>query len=377
MRRTLVALLASVVVGAVGVVPQAHAEGAGKYIVLLEDTVSSPDAVAAEHGNRYGAQVEFVYKYSINGYSAMIPDNRVASIRADERVRLVESDQPVSIAAQTVPSGITKIGAPLSSQLAGNGSGSVGNVRVYVIDTGVEMTHADLNVVNHVNFAGGPNKDCNGHGTHVAGTIAARDNTTHVVGVAPGAAVTGVKVLGCSGSGSTSGVIRGVDWVTANAQKPAIANMSLTGGASTTLDNAVLASAASGVFYALAAGNSGANACNSSPARVGGATNNGIATVAATDSADKEASFSNYGSCVDIWAPGVNVLSTYKGGGTATMSGTSMASPHVGGGAALYLSTNAAATPAAVESALRAAAQSTGTTSKSGAAITREYVASF
>ena len=140
-------------------------------------------------------------------------------------------------------------------------------MHVYVIDTGVDTAHADLNVVGHVNFAKGKNADCNGHGTHVAGTIAARDNASDVVGVAPGAPVTGVKVLGCNGSGSYSGVIKGIDWVTANAIKPAVANMSLGGSAPSAVDDAVRRSAASGVFYALAAGNSGADACTPSRPR--------------------------------------------------------------------------------------------------------------
>jgi len=172
-------------------------------------------------------------------------------------------------------------------------------------------------------------------------------------------------------------VIKGVDWVTANAKKPAVANMSLGGSVSTTLDNAVVRSANSGVFYALAAGNSGANACNSSPARAGAGTNNGIMTVAATDSADREASWSNYGQCVDIWAPGVSILSTRRGGGTTTMSGTSMASPHVAGGGALYLSKNPGMTSASVELALRNVATTTGNKSKDGRTIMRLYVGGF
>jgi subtilisin family serine protease len=172
-----------------------------------------------------------------------------------------------------------------------------------------------------------------------------------VVGVAPGAPLTGVKVLDCNGSGFTSEVIKGVDWVTANAIKPAIANMSLSGDANQTLDSAVMKSADSGVFYSLAAGNFGTNACNYSPGRAG--THDGVMTTAATDSKDLEASFSNYGQCVDIWAPGVNVLSTWLGGGTNTLSGTSMAAPHVGGSAALYLSSNPTSSAAAVEAVLK------------------------
>ena len=196
------------------------------------------------------------------------------------------------------------------------------------------------------------------------------------MGVAPGAPLTGVKVLGCNGSGSWSGVIKGIDWVTANAAKPAVANMSLGGGANQAVDDAVRRSAASGVFYALAAGNDGANACNSSPARAGAGTTNGIVTTAATDSFDREASWSNFGSCVDLWSPGVGILSTRRGGGTTTMSGTSMASPHSAGGGALYLSTHAAS-PADVEAALKSSATGTGTVSKDGRAIKRLYVGGF
>ena len=174
-------------------------------------------------------------------------------------------------------------------------------------------------------------------------------------------------------------LIKGVDWVTAHAQKPAIANMSvgLGGNASQALDDAVRNSAASGVFYSLAAGNKGTGTCSGSPARTGAGTNNGIATVAATDELDQETSWSNYGSCVDIWAPGARVLSTKMGGGTITMGGTSMAAPHVGGGAALYLSSHASASSSAVEAALKSAAVSPGTTSKDGRAILLENVGGF
>jgi serine protease len=211
----------------------------------------------------------------------------------------------------------------------------------------------------------------------VAGSVAAKDNASDVVGAAPGARLTGVKVLGCSGTGSNSGVLKGVDWVTANAVKPAIANMSLSGGLSQALDDAVRNSASSGVFYSLAAGNQGADACNHSPARAGAGTDNGVATVAATNSSDVEWSSSNYGRCVDVWAPGAGILSTRNGGGTATKSGTSMAAPHVGGGAALYLSRNTSASPTTVEGALTSSATTTTNSSKDGAAIVREYVGGF
>jgi subtilisin family serine protease len=203
----------------------------------------------------------------------------------------------------------------------------------------------------------------------VAGIVAAKDNTIGVVGVAPGAPLTGVKVLNCAGVGTVSGVIKGVDWVTTHAIKPAIANMSLGGGASNALDTAVKNSANSGVFYSIAAGNSGDDACNYSPARAG--THNGVMTTAATDQNEQDPSWSNFGSCVDIWAPGVGILSTKKGGGTTTMSGTSMAAPHVGGTGALYLSSHTAASAATVENQLKADAILTGTMSNDGQPIKR------
>jgi subtilisin family serine protease len=227
----------------------------------------------------------------------------------------------------------------------------------------------------------GRNRDCSGHGTHVAGTAAALDNRRDVVGAAPGAQLTGVKVLGCDGVGAISGVIEGVDWVTANAAKPAIATMSFTGGASDALDTAVKDSAASGVFYSLAAGNQGADACTYSPARAGAGTDNGIVTTAASDKTDAERSSSNYGACVDTWAPGKSILSTRMGGGKTTMSGTSMAAAHVGGGAALYLSNpyrpNFSASPSAVEGALTSGVARLATLSKDSRSILLEKVSGF
>jgi subtilisin family serine protease len=349
----------------------------GRYIVVLEEGVQDPTAMAQDHAQRHGAQVLHTYQHAIKGYAARIPEGRLDEVRADSRVDYVEADQTMYAEAQTLPWGINKIDADISSTKAGNGSGSVSNVNAYVIDTGI-YKHSDLYLVKHVNFRGdGKNYDCDGHGTHVAGTVAAKDNASAVVGAAPGAPLTGVKVLGCDGSGSYSGVIKGVDWVTANAKKPAIANMSLGGPVSRALDDAVKNSAASGIFYSIAAGNEGEDACKSSPARAGAGTDNGVATVAATNKRDAEPYWSNYGSCVDIWAPGAGALSTKKGGGTIKMSGTSHAAPHVGGGAALYLSKNTAASPATVEGALTSGATTTTNTSKDGATIVREYVGGF
>jgi subtilisin family serine protease len=326
---------------------------------------------------RHGFRANHVFSAALQGFSATLTARQIADLESDPAVEFVELDGQMNIVAQALPWGVQKVGADVSSVAAGNGTGAVSNVHAYIIDTGIDTSHADLNVVQHVNFAGGQNKDCNGHGTHVSGTVAARDNAQDVVGVAPGAPLHGVKVLGCAGTGSTSDVIKGIDWVTANAIHPAVANMSLGGTTSTAIDNAVRNSATSGVFYAVAAGNSGADACNSSPARVGAGTNNGVMTVAATDVNDAEASWSNYGSCVDIWGPGVNILSTKRGGGTTTMSGTSMASPHGAGSAAVFLSTNPNAEPADVEAALKAAAQMTGTQSKDLRAILRLYIGGY
>jgi subtilisin family serine protease len=335
---------------------------------------------------RHGFRADRAYSAAIRGFAARLSAQQIARLQGEAIVAAIEPDGEMTIVgqsgqghgqgkpgsggkkpggggggepAQVTPWGITRIGAA--------GKSSVSTVRAYVIDTGIDGAQSDLQVVQKVNFAGGTNNDCNGHGTHVAGTIAALDNTVNVVGVAAGAPLVAVKVLGCSGSGTTSGVIAGVDWVTANAVKPAVANMSLGGSVSSALDNAVKSSAASGVVYALAAGNSGANACNSSPARAG--TNDGVITTAATDSEDREASWSNYGSCVDIWAPGVSILSTKLGGGTTTLSGTSMASPHVAGTAARYLAGHTAAPAGSVENALKSDALVTTKSSKDGRTI--------
>jgi len=352
-----------------------------RYVVVLKGSASDPGRAAEGMARRYGLGVGFVYGHALDGFSAVIPDGRLGAVRADERVERMEPDKTYHATTQTLPWGINKIDADASSTKAGNGSGYVSNVNAYVIDSGI-YGHTDLDVARNLNLTGdGKNTDCYGHGTHLAGIIAAKDNAKAVVGVAPGAPLTGVKVLGCDGSGTLTTILKGVDWVTANAKKPAIANMSLSGPASQTLDDAVKKSASSGVFYSIAAGNDGANACNYSPARAGAGTNNGIATTAATDKYDREYSSndgsSNYGSCVDVWAPGVGILSTQKGGGTERMTGTSQAAAHVGGGGALYLSSHPKAGPSSVEGVLKQAAKRTTNKSKSGSSIVREYVGGF
>ena len=366
-----------------------------RYIVVLNDGVSDPGRAADAMARRYGLGVGLVYSNAIKGFSAVIPNGRVAEVQGASSVDYLERDGTAHATAQVLPWGIDRVDADESSTQAGNGSGTISNVNAYIIDTGIDAGNADLNVTQTVNFANGPSTDCNGHGTHVAGTVAAKDNTADVVGVAPGAPLTGVKVLGddasgCNKFGSTSVIIKGVDWVTANAATPAVANMSIGVPPSRALDDAVRNSAASGVFYSIAAGNAAESACNWSPARAGLAkrdTNgdgvvdyndsNGIITTAATDITDAEASFSNYGKCVDIWAPGVKVRSTLLGGGITNKSGTSMSAPHVAGGGALYLSANAGSTPTAIERALKAAAVNPGTKSKDGRAVLLENVGGF
>jgi subtilisin family serine protease len=325
----------------------------------------------------HGFRARHVFSHAIRGFSAQLTARQADALSMDPRVESVEADGIMEANVQALPWGINRIDADISpTARANNGTGSVTRVHVYVIDTGIDGTHPDLSVVGHVNFAGGVNTDCHGHGTHVAGTIAARDNVNYVVGVAPGAPLTGVKVLGCSGWGSTSNIIKGVDWVTAHAVRPAVANMSLSGDVSGSLDAAVRNSAQSGVFYALAAGNKGANACNYSPARAASGTN-GVMGVGATDSINRDPSWSNVGACVDIWAPGVGILSTRRGGGTTTMSGTSTASPHVAGTAALYLASHPGASASTVEAALKSNAISPATSANNGAPIRLVNAARF
>jgi aqualysin 1 len=325
-----------------------------------------------------GFRATHVYSAALRGFAARLTAQQIAALENHPLVAYIEPDGIMTTRAQQIPWGIDRVDADISSTKAGDGQGAITNVVVFIIDSGIDIGHADLNVVGHVKMLPFPNflnKDCNGHGTHVAGTAAAIDDTNNVVGVAPGAALVGIKVLSCTGSGSTSASIKGVDLVTANGYKPGVVNMSLGGAPSQALDDAVVNSVNAGFFYAVAAGNSGIDACNESPARLGPV--NGVMSVGATGIDEQEAGFSNYGNCVDIWAPGVDIPSTWPGGGTQTISGTSMASPHVAGAAALFLSSNPGATPAQIESAIKASAVHTNTQSKDGRAIIRLNVGGF
>jgi subtilisin family serine protease len=416
--RKVVGLLALGIIVAGSVSTARAQEGRIRVIVQLADSAiaedgrapeqaASPDARAWPYHDRRvigaiqalerrhgGVRAQGFYTHALRGFFATVTRAQAAALAADPAVKLVEQEQlvslpPISVAAQTIPWGITTIGADVSTQQSGDGAGTVSGVNVYVIDTGVDPTHPDLNVVNHVTFVGAPNADCHGHGTGVAGIIAAKDNGDYVVGVAPGAPVTGVKVMTCEGFSFPSFIIQGVDWVTANAVKPAVANMSLGSLITlTSLNDAVSRSAASGVFYAIAAGNgnpfTGAkmNACTVSPAGAGADPSgfpNGVMTVAATDMAEQEASFSNYGPCVDIWAPGVAITSTWlmSAGGLITASGTSFASPYTAGAAALVLAQYPTIPNWLLEWLLEYVADVPGSVSEDGAAIRRLTIRYF
>ncbi|GAA0381096.1 MULTISPECIES: S8 family peptidase [Micromonospora] len=331
----------------------------GSYLVVLRsDAVGTAGSSAARAAvpdrastlvKRYGGSVSDVFSAALTGFSAKMTAAQAARLAANPAVEYVEQDQKITLAAtQSNPTwGLDRIdqrNLPLSRSFTYPNTAT--NVRAYIIDTGIRTTHNDFGgrATWGTNTVDSNNTDCNGHGTHVAGTVG---GSTY--GVAKGVRLIAVKVLNCSGSGSTTGVVNGVNWVTANAVKPAVANMSLGGGASTTIDNAVANSIRAGISYAVAAGNSSANACNYSPARVSTAI-----TVGSTTNTDARSSFSNFGSCVHIFAPGTSITSDWHTSNTATntISGTSMASPHVAGAAALVLSANPSWTPAQVKTYL-------------------------
>jgi len=315
----------------------------GHYIVTLREG-TDPSAFTSGRG----IAATFHYNSAMNGFAAWVPPGLLGQLLEDPSVAMVEEDGVATINAETVPYGIVNVGANISSQLSGNGSGSVSGSTVFVIDTGVQV-HTDLNRVGHVNYAGGKNDDCHGHGTHVAGTIGARDQGLGVVGVAPGVAVYGVKVLGCNGSGAWSGIISGMDFVANSTAAGKVANMSIGGPKNTSVNAAAANLVSSNVAVAVAAGNDGDNTANHSPS-----SEPSVLTVAAHDSNNVNASWSNFGSGVDISAPGVSVYSTYKSGAYATMSGTSMASPHAAGAMALYRSNNPSASGSSTISATKA-----------------------
>ncbi len=325
----------------------------GRYIVVMkQQTARSTVTTARRSAVANGARVHFDYSTAIRGFAATLPDRALQALRSNPSVAYIEADRQVTASGDQTGAtwGLDRVdqrNLPLSSTYHYDRTGS--GVRAYIIDTGVLTSHSEFTGRTVAGYSaindGRGTTDCNGHGTHVAGTVGGTK-----YGVAKQVTIVPVRVLNCQGSGTDSGVIAGIDWVTSNhASGPAVANMSLGGGVSSALDAAVNNSIADGVVYAVAAGNENTNACNGSPSRVPAAL-----TVGSTTSTDARSSFSNYGSCLDLFAPGSSITSAWYTSATATntISGTSMATPHVAGVAALYLQANPSASPAAVSSAI-------------------------
>jgi len=354
---------AALIVAATVSATPAHASGsirnagtkdaiAGSYIIVLKDGVSTQSVSTL--ADRHDAKITHTYRAAVHGYSAKMSEADARATAADPSVAYVEQDAKVHTLGTQTPTpswGLDRIdqrNLPLDNSYTYPNTAS--NVTAYIIDTGIRTSHSDFGgrATWGTNTVGdGNNTDCNGHGTHVSGTVG---GTSY--GVAKGVHLVAVKVLDCNGSGSFSGVAAGIDWAASNhGSGPAVANMSLGGsGSNSTVETAVRNAIADGITFAIASGNSNSDACNFTPARVAEAI-----TVNASDNTDARASFSNYGTCTDIFAPGVNITSAWNTSDTATntISGTSMATPHVAGGAALYLGANPSASPATVQQALK------------------------
>ena len=336
-----------------------------RYIVVLEEKIVgsslAPQAVEAEAEYltyAYGGKPDRVYSNVLKGFAAEMSPEQARALSEDERVKFVEPDMEIFPAGSQSNAGwhldrVDQRSYPLNGKYdyAETGAG----VHVYVVDSGIRVSHADFGGRASVGFDavgdGQNGLDCTGHGTHVAGIIGGA-----TYGVAKDAYLHSVRVLPCSGGGQVSWLIAGVDWITANRQGPAVVNISITAsGISSAMENAITNSINSGITYAVAAGNGGLDACNYSPARTAKAI-----TVGAAGEADDRTNYSNYGACLDIFAPGNAILSANHTGDTAVryMSGTSQASPMVAGAAALYLSANPGASPAAVEQAIKSSSTS-------------------
>lgn len=335
-----------------------------RYIVVFADgtdraavdaALMEAEAAAASSldaaGNPQTLSLHYRYDAALVGFAASMPASSLDALKKNPNVVNIEADQVITLSATQSPVtwGLDRIdqrNLPLSNSYTYNNTGA--GVTAYIVDTGILFGHTEFGARASFGYDafGGNGADCNGHGTHVAGTVG---GSTY--GVAKGVTLKAVRVLNCSGSGTNSGVIAGVNWVASHhaAGAPAVANMSLGGSVSSALDTAVKNAINDGVTFAVAAGNSNRNACNYSPARVAAAI-----TVGATTSSDARASYSNYGSCLDLFAPGSSITSAWytSTGATNTISGTSMATPHVAGVAALYLQSNTSASPATVRDAI-------------------------
>jgi subtilisin family serine protease len=334
-------------------------DSVGSYIVVLRPDVANVGHAADALASANGGTVGFVYEHALRGFSVTVSPQGAAGIAHNPNVAYVEPDQLFTASAQNTPTGIGRIFADSNPTIGINGTDDTRvDVDVAVIDTGIDLSHPDLNVAGSINCAGGGpfssncgagGADGNGHGTHVAGTIGALDNGTGVVGVAPGARLWAVRVLNNNGSGYTSWIVAGMDWVVAQGNIE-VANMSLGGSTSQALDDAANNMANHGIAVAVAAGNSDADASTSSPARAAnvltvsaladfnGAAGGGAPSTCRTDQDDTLADFSNWGPGVEVAAPGVCIYSTWLNGGYNTISGTSMASPHAAGALALLAS---------------------------------------
>jgi subtilisin len=378
MKRKLICALSAGLSAAALAVGPAQAAGSQPSIVVFERGVAA-GAASERLAERFGFEVGHVYRHALRGFSARVSTSAAEALERNPLVDYVQRDRRVSIAAQTLPTGIDRIDAELSPTAAIDGVDQRVNADVAVIDTGVDLDHPDLNVYRstNCNLLGLNDDDHNGHGTHVAGTIGALDNTTGVVGVAPGARIWSAKVLNAAGVGLVSDVICGIDWVTANAGPIEVANMSLGGGGDDDGNcgnsnddpehQAICRSVNAGVTYAVAAGNDSDDSANYTPASYdevitvsalsdfNGQPGGGAPPTCRNDQDDTFANYSNYGADVDLIAPGTCIRSTYMLGTYNTISGTSMASPHVAGAAALYTANNPTATPAQVRSALASA----------------------
>jgi subtilisin family serine protease len=319
-----------------------------QYIVVFKNDVGDAPGLARQLAASHGGRLHHTYQHAIKGFAATLPEAAANALRHNPNVAYVEQDR-IATTQQVGSWGLDRVDQrdrPLNSTYTYAATGS--GVRVYVIDTGIATAHAEFGGRASVGYdaLGGNGQDCNGHGTHVAGTIG---STTY--GVAKAATLIGVRVFPCAGGSAWSTIIAGIDWVRVNHVKPAVANMSLGGAAMQSVDDATTSLINAGVTVVVAAGNDNWDACQYSPARLAAAI-----TVGATNSVDHEAFFSNHGTCLDLYAPGDGITSTWLSGGTNTISGTSMASPHVAGAAALYLQGSPTATPATVRSGIMARA---------------------